>query len=299
MSSINNVVLIGKGLLGSFVLPALVDAGFTVTLLGRSEKSKQGLPSGAKFQVVDYTSIDSLEAAFRGQDAVVSTVGMEGIMGQKLMIDAAIKAGVKRFIPSDFGSSTTNPDAARFWHHIPMVEIQKYIKEKAEAGSIEYTILSMGGFLEFVIQYDFLIDWKNKSVEIWGDGNAGFSATSLEGVGKAVAGILKNLEPTKNRNIFVHEVVLSQNKLLELAKKRSAPETKWNVTHVDDIEARLQNAEKAAVEKQDLPNTLALIKAAVLSGKFGAHYHQVDNDLVGLQLISDAELEAKVAQLYA
>ncbi|CAN9202302.1 unnamed protein product [Alternaria alternata] len=67
MSTVENVVLLGKGLLGSSVLPALVDAGFKVTLLGRSVNKKDGLPAGVKFAVVDYNSIDSLEAAFRGQ----------------------------------------------------------------------------------------------------------------------------------------------------------------------------------------------------------------------------------------
>lgn len=40
-----------------------------------------GLPAGVTFRVVDYNSIDRLEAAFRGQDAIVLTVGMEAIPG--------------------------------------------------------------------------------------------------------------------------------------------------------------------------------------------------------------------------
>ncbi|CAN9221821.1 unnamed protein product [Alternaria alternata] len=171
MSTVENVVLLGKGLLGSSVLTALVDAGFKVTLLGRPMNRKDGLPVGAKFAVVDYNSIDSLEAAFRGQDAIVSTVGMEAIPGQKLVIDAAIKAGVKRFIPSDFGALTTDPNASHFPHHRGMIDIQNYLHAKADAGLIEYTILFVGAFTEF-LGSDLLIDWQHKRVEIWGGGRA-------------------------------------------------------------------------------------------------------------------------------
>ena len=40
----------------------------------------------------------SLTSALRGQDAVVSTVGNAGFLGQKVVIDAAVAAGVKHSI---------------------------------------------------------------------------------------------------------------------------------------------------------------------------------------------------------
>jgi hypothetical protein len=42
----------------------------------------------------------------RGQDAVISAVGATGFVDQKKFIDASIRAGVKRFIPSEFSSNT-------------------------------------------------------------------------------------------------------------------------------------------------------------------------------------------------
>jgi hypothetical protein len=44
-----------------------------------------------------------------GVDAIVSVVGSLALPSQLSYIDAAIKAGVKRFIPSEFGCDTQAP----------------------------------------------------------------------------------------------------------------------------------------------------------------------------------------------
>lgn len=103
-------------------------AGYEVTLLSRSEKTDEELPASVRRVAVDYNDKQSLVNALTGQNAVVSTVSVEAIPGQKLIIDAAIQAGVRRFIPSDFGSLTTDPAASQLPHHVAMVEIQKYLQ---------------------------------------------------------------------------------------------------------------------------------------------------------------------------
>jgi NmrA-like family len=44
-----------------------------------------------------------LDQLFSGSDIVISTVNSEARLDQKLLVDAAKRADVKRFIPSDFG----------------------------------------------------------------------------------------------------------------------------------------------------------------------------------------------------
>ena len=56
----------------------------------------------------DYESSDSLSEAFKGQDAVVSVIASAGVREQHKVVDAALKAGVKRFIPSEYGIDTRN-----------------------------------------------------------------------------------------------------------------------------------------------------------------------------------------------
>lgn len=58
--------------------------------------------------VPDYYPEAAMEAAFRGHDAVVATFNHKANDKQHGMIDAASRAGVKRFIPADFGSNGEN-----------------------------------------------------------------------------------------------------------------------------------------------------------------------------------------------
>ncbi|KEY77229.1 transcription factor NmrA [Aspergillus fumigatus] len=52
-------------------------------------------------------------------------------------IDASIQAGVKRFIPADFGALTTAPEAQGLPVRARPVEIQNYLKGKARLGEVE------------------------------------------------------------------------------------------------------------------------------------------------------------------
>ena len=71
------------------------------------EESKSTFPDDIKVIKSDYSE-SSLADAFKGQDAVVSTISGGALQDQFKIIDAAVKAGVKRFIPSEFGSDSTN-----------------------------------------------------------------------------------------------------------------------------------------------------------------------------------------------
>lgn len=87
---------------------ALVKAGFETTVLTRSAQALYDLPAGCQVCEVDYDSDDSLKSALQGQDAVISTVAMSAITNQKRIVDAAIHAGVKHFIPAEFTVGTCN-----------------------------------------------------------------------------------------------------------------------------------------------------------------------------------------------
>ena len=70
------------------------------------ESSTSTYPAGVAVQKVDFGSVESLTPALAGQDAVVSTIATLGVGSQGPLVDAAFNAGVKRFIPSEFGINT-------------------------------------------------------------------------------------------------------------------------------------------------------------------------------------------------
>ncbi|KAM5358640.1 hypothetical protein ACJA88_015317 [Fusarium oxysporum] len=294
MSSIKKIALVGKGQLGTAILDQLLKAGFDVSVFSRS---KQDAPPGATAVQVDYSSIESLSTALKGHDAVVSTVGAAAIPGQKTIIDAAILAGVKRFIPSDFASVTNDPKVKDVPIFQPVLQIKDYLIQKAQAGKIEYTIFATGPILEYTFGWPLFVNYHNRSVQVHGDGNVRISATSIAGIGKAVAGSLRKPEQTKNRVVHVHEAIVSQAKILDIAKKAAPEGSGWTETTIDPLEALQTATDKFLENPTDVFAGVGLIKAVVLSGKYDTEYTEVDNELFGLSVLSDEELEKNYVPL--
>lgn len=95
-----------SGNLGKGILPHLLAASsLNITLLARSTSSAQ-FPAGAKVIRSEF-SLASLTEVLKGQDAVISLMPIPAAGEQVTVIEAAIAAGVKRFIPSEFGSDNS------------------------------------------------------------------------------------------------------------------------------------------------------------------------------------------------
>lgn len=94
--------------MGASIVAALLANHFTVTTITR-ESSTSSLPTGVAVRKADFSSLESLVSAFEGHDAVVAAVATSVALGsQNILADAALAAGVKRFIPSEFGTNTRN-----------------------------------------------------------------------------------------------------------------------------------------------------------------------------------------------
>lgn len=150
MAAIKRVALIGaSGKLGPSILNAFLENGnFDITVLSR-KSSAAVFPPAVKTIKTEF-DYDSLRVAFSGQDAVISIVGNARASDQKLYIDAAIAAGVKRFVPSDFGGWT--PDATILDKNKlfgPKVEIAEYLK-KMESETFSWSAIINGPVFDLV-----------------------------------------------------------------------------------------------------------------------------------------------------
>ncbi|KAM7210847.1 hypothetical protein V8F06_013761 [Rhypophila decipiens] len=297
MSPITRVAIAGAtGNLGPAIVTQLLSAGFKVTALTR-DASATKVPAGVSTTTVDYSSLSSLTAALKGQDAVVSTLGSLAVDKQLLLVEAAAAAGVKRFIPSDFGSNTVHPKAAALPVYGDKVAVQKLLKEKAAANpNFTYTIILNGPFLDWGIMVGFVLDAKNKKITLYDGGERLFSATTLESIGKAVVGSFQKFEETKNRPVYVSSAVVSSKGLLEIAKKAVGAEG-WTVTDASTDELVAQAWEEL---KKDKPNpdvfVYNFIKAAIWGDGYGAKFDKTDNELLGIKQLSEKDLEAIIAR---
>ena len=86
--------------------------------------------------------------AFTGQDAVVQ-IYFSGAPQSKALIDAAIKAGVKRFIPSEFGIDKGDDQVVKL---VPFLafkqDVLDYLISKEETG-LTWTGIITGGFFDW------------------------------------------------------------------------------------------------------------------------------------------------------
>lgn len=100
----------------------------------------------------DYT-YESLVKIFTGQDAVVSAVAAgPPIVAQKVMVDAACQAGVRRFIPSEYGSSSIDQPLEDFKKLMaPKTELIGYLRAKCRLHpQFSWTCLSGGALFDVV-----------------------------------------------------------------------------------------------------------------------------------------------------
>ncbi|KAL1792843.1 hypothetical protein ACET3X_009350 [Alternaria dauci] len=229
--SIKNVIIIGAGgNLGPSILNAfLKESSFNTSVLSR-QGSKSTFPTGVKVFRADYDSHDSLKEALQGQDAVVSLVGGTAVGDQNKLIDASIAAGVKRFIPSEYGSNT--PDK-RTCDIVPVFEAKlntvNYLKSKEK--EISWTSIITGPFFDWGLRVSFLgFDGASKTATLFDDGEAVFSATNLHQIGLTTVKALEHADLTKNQYVYVSGFQTTQKEILAVAEKVTG--AKWTVNKV-------------------------------------------------------------------
>lgn len=125
-------------MIGTIILNGLIEASqFTITVITRKESNAR-FPAGVIVHRSDFSEAD-LEDAFKGKDAVISAVGAAAFGEQKMYVDAAVRAKVKRFIPSEFSADSQNEAVLSL---IPLFgiknELLRYLNTK-EADGLTWT----------------------------------------------------------------------------------------------------------------------------------------------------------------
>lgn len=100
---LSGCIIQAGGQLGPGIVKELLAAEFEVFALARPDSKTQ--VDGVTMLPTDY-SFDSLTEVLHEKDAVIVTLGDWDIIEStsKVLIDAAIAAGVKRFVPSEWGA---------------------------------------------------------------------------------------------------------------------------------------------------------------------------------------------------
>ena len=177
------------GDLGARIARALVARGATVRALIRPntpESDRARLTArltalGAEPVMVDPTDRDALTHACEGVACVVSALnGLSGtiIDRQGLLLDAAVQAGVPRFIPSDFALDFTKTRPGRNRN----LDLRRAFAIRAERAPIKLTSILNGAFLDMLGAEMPLIQPAIRRVLYWGDSNTKLDFTAKDDV---------------------------------------------------------------------------------------------------------------------
>ncbi|KAL7896311.1 hypothetical protein HDV63DRAFT_173505 [Trichoderma sp. SZMC 28014] len=141
----------GSGPVAREIIDALLVADqHDITILSRREASDKDVIPGTVWRTIDYDNQSALVEALKGTHTLLSFVQImreEGQESQKQLIDAAVAAGVKRFAPSEYGSSGT---AHMPWYDGKEVA-RKYLRKLNANGKVlEYTLFQPGLFIDYL-----------------------------------------------------------------------------------------------------------------------------------------------------
>ena len=299
-SRIHNVIVVGSGNLSTAILHAFSHASspidfseahhihqsststlththdhhdvhtspYTLALLTRPQQEPSAIHS-VQHRTSDYT-LESLSAAFKEQDVVISTIAPADIPSQKRLIDAALAGGVRHFIPCEFSYDTQNPDVRDAYPPCAArAEVLDYLREKCGQNTgFNWTALATGcnlenGLLEGLLAFD--LQWK--SATVYGAGDVKFPCSTLDGVGRAVIQALRGLEEGTSRNSYFYkaEFVTSQNELLEALER--ADGKKWDMVS-SEVDECVREGERR-MEKGFFDGAMMLLERNVLFGGVG------------------------------
>ncbi|KAJ5546768.1 isoflavone reductase family protein [Penicillium frequentans] len=282
---IENVMVMGAGgLFGTEVLSALQKEGsFNLSILSR-KSSRSSFPSHIKVHTVDDDyPIDQLIDAFKGQDALVSTLPGRPYTVHLRMIDAAIQAGVKRFIPTEYGNNTCAAAAELVVLYAEKAKVIAYLKTKESTG-LTWTAIHTGQFFDWGLESGWLDYYlKERLVTIYDSGDKPWSTSTLGTASAAVVKVLLKPEETTNRPIYVASFTVSQRQVLEALEKATG--TTWEVQRMSSEDALKKAAELDTKDYSDGLKLLVLMLLYADDKDRGANFEKdglLCNKLLGL-----------------
>jgi uncharacterized protein YbjT (DUF2867 family) len=177
------IVAGGTGNLGGRIIKALLKKEVEVRVLVRSGSNKEKIAEleqlGAKIFTVDMNSEQEIAEVCKGATCVVSALaGLEDVIieTQKVLLNAAISAGVPRFIPSDYSLDFTkfkdgenrNLDLRRQFHY--------YL----DSTSIAATSIFNFTFMDMLTNEIPMIIFRKRWVLYWGNADHKISFTTID-----------------------------------------------------------------------------------------------------------------------
>ncbi|QCR22467.1 NmrA family NAD(P)-binding protein [Pontibacter sp. SGAir0037] len=220
------IVLAGAtGDLGGRIAASLLARGVRPLLLVRPGSKSSKLNSfreqGATIFVTDFKSVSELAKACAGATCVVSALsGLEEVIleTQRILLLAAVEAGVPRFIPSDFSIDFTKIPAGTNRN----LDLRREFGERLDKAPIRATSILNGMFADLLTGQAPVVLFPLKKVVYWGDANQLLDYTTIQDTAAYTAAAALDAETP--RYLRIAGDTLHANGLCEAASKATGNE---------------------------------------------------------------------------
>jgi len=162
-------------------------------------------------------SVEVLTSTLRGFDVVISTVGSvpDSLKSQFTLVNAARNAGVKVFIPSEFGFDVENTDSSI----LPLVKVKLQLEEelKKTANQMGYLIITVGMFGEYLLSPFAGVDVQHTTITAPFSFNTRVTTTTLDTISKSVAELI--VQRISNQHIYLASDTVSYEQIAQALEK--------------------------------------------------------------------------------
>lgn len=256
------VLVVGTGNVGGSVLRSLSSSTFkdrvAASVLVRpaslqdstkSAKLEQFRSAGVQILSGDSTdSVDSLTALLQGFHTVISALAVVEPDPQFNLLEAAKRAGVQRFIPSEFSIDT---EAAGPGHALEVLYAPKQpIREALQQSGLDYLFITPGLYAELLLSPFAGVDLAQGVVTAPGSFDTTVTVTSHADIGRLTAHLLfSDLHRTKVR---LAGDVVTYTQIADAVDQVTGSKVQrrvWSVEDIDRAIAAKQGLIKAAVAK--------------------------------------------------
>lgn len=177
------VVAGGTGNLGGRIIHALLEKGAEVRTVVRPssdpDKVKKLEQLGVKVWKVNTDQVEEVAKACEGATCVVSALaGLHEVIiaTQKVLLDAAVLAGVPRFIPSDFSLDFTNFRVGENRN----LDLRRTFHQYLDKAPIAATTIFCGAFMDLLTDQMPMILFKQKRILYWGNADQPMDFTTMD-----------------------------------------------------------------------------------------------------------------------
>ncbi|MFD2513373.1 NmrA family NAD(P)-binding protein [Pontibacter locisalis] len=215
------IVLAGAtGDLGSRIAQSLLKRSANIRAIVRAGSSNDKVTAlqkqGATIVEVDYGSASDLVKACHGASCVVSALsGLREVIldVQTKLLDAAVEAGVPRFIPSDFAIDFTKLPYGTNRN----LDLRKEFHERLNKALIAPTSILNGMFSDLLTGQAPLVQFGLKKVIYWGDADQLLDFTTMDNTAEYTAAAA--LDPHTPRYLRIAGDVLNAYGLRDAASE--------------------------------------------------------------------------------